>query len=1075
MTKSTKRSKCTLILNVDMGTESIDEYVKPIHQEDDIILDVECGPNKAMLYLSKLCTGSKGPCVSFQSSWLTPNEFQYVSGRETAKDWKRSIRHQGKSIKLLLSKGILEFKPLDVDCDGNTVSKKTGKKRKNAGGKRQRKQRGSQDPVVDTPLTTTVEEQLNETESQSSNSTIDNSYVADDQNDTVSESEKQTDDSNTGDGETDSSTDTQNANDFHSTAQEQPEDENDESEKSNVCSDTEPDSPKHEEVNEDESKQETESRNARSPSPGLRSKSNDQHQSVADSFDEADETDLTHPQSPEEDTNNANVTDLNENDLEESQDAQACGECHENQIPTQDEESAKPFVKEPSIETSDDATMNTREQNSEESSKTEPDMCLTKDDSNNNIADSERIDSVAFNDDVKENKDADDTNSQDILSPQETNISPPRESRLQCIIEQLRVNRQKGMHKYDDTSDSNAVTNPASSDEHSENKECKEQIQNDEVDVVNNEESEKTNEESPENSTSHIQEEDSCSRTEGRCSVKDKPRNRYGHNQIPDIYSNQHSDIRYESVNNYYEQSLLNGDIDKAAKRKMEHTDPCMDYQNDYPQSDLVKRHKPNEYIKLSKPSKSDIIVNGLLDTIYTEKKKEQQLKEVKKDTIVTSSERAYSHNEVKHNMADVFSNHKYPLHSDKIPGHNAKATESFKPVDSHIDLHRSQKSENKISMHPKSQGPREDEPMFRSTLPKSPKSGSTYPTSFINLKSKDSRSDKVHGQTAPSSIHKSSEFSKPEKASSVHPENVYNDYMRLLAATQSNFHLIPHPAVDPYFMMRMSEMSYPSPYFHPSLLKRDISPSDKTELSSSSALGFMPPPFPPLGMMHPGFPFGFPPPFPEAYKSTVSPSSGSVCKKSNVSPGSTSAKRRPDDDLNALDLSAKKPKYRDDHSSAIEAQTERYKEHKTIDHKHHMGKMTDNIYHTARQHSSDRQDYRKMYNSWIDKSDKVSKPVCKCSANSTDDIRNWTVDKVYRFVAKLDGCSSYAEIFREHRLDGKRLPLLTTEQLVKSLGMKVGPAITLSEAVTRKIQEQSRNFQPCDYCKRKSNHRISI
>lgn len=119
MTKSTKRSKCTLILNVDMGTESIDEYVKPIHQEDDIILDVECGPNKAMLYLSKLCTGSKGPCVSFQSSWLTPNEFQYVSGRETAKDWKRSIRHQGKSIKLLLSKGILEFKPLDVDCDGN--------------------------------------------------------------------------------------------------------------------------------------------------------------------------------------------------------------------------------------------------------------------------------------------------------------------------------------------------------------------------------------------------------------------------------------------------------------------------------------------------------------------------------------------------------------------------------------------------------------------------------------------------------------------------------------------------------------------------------------------------------------------------------------------------------------------------------------------------------------------------------------------------------------------------------------------------------------------------------------------
>ena len=36
-------------------------------------------------YLSKLCQGSKGPCISFQGSWLTPNEFQYISGRETAK------------------------------------------------------------------------------------------------------------------------------------------------------------------------------------------------------------------------------------------------------------------------------------------------------------------------------------------------------------------------------------------------------------------------------------------------------------------------------------------------------------------------------------------------------------------------------------------------------------------------------------------------------------------------------------------------------------------------------------------------------------------------------------------------------------------------------------------------------------------------------------------------------------------------------------------------------------------------------------------------------------------------------
>ena len=36
-------------------------------------------------YLSRLCQGSKGPCIWFQGAWLTPNEFQFISGRETAK------------------------------------------------------------------------------------------------------------------------------------------------------------------------------------------------------------------------------------------------------------------------------------------------------------------------------------------------------------------------------------------------------------------------------------------------------------------------------------------------------------------------------------------------------------------------------------------------------------------------------------------------------------------------------------------------------------------------------------------------------------------------------------------------------------------------------------------------------------------------------------------------------------------------------------------------------------------------------------------------------------------------------
>lgn len=72
-------------------------------------LDIECGSNKAVLYLSKMCLGSKGSCILFKGSWLTPNEFQFVSGRENAKDWKRSIRHNGSSLKLLFSKNLLKM------------------------------------------------------------------------------------------------------------------------------------------------------------------------------------------------------------------------------------------------------------------------------------------------------------------------------------------------------------------------------------------------------------------------------------------------------------------------------------------------------------------------------------------------------------------------------------------------------------------------------------------------------------------------------------------------------------------------------------------------------------------------------------------------------------------------------------------------------------------------------------------------------------------------------------------------------------------------------------------------------
>lgn len=98
-------------------TEDHEEAAPPGGEEAHAI-DVECGANKASLHLERVQMGSKGACVLFDAAWITPNEFQFVSGRETAKDWKRSIKHGGKSLKILLARHLVSFRPPFCICEG---------------------------------------------------------------------------------------------------------------------------------------------------------------------------------------------------------------------------------------------------------------------------------------------------------------------------------------------------------------------------------------------------------------------------------------------------------------------------------------------------------------------------------------------------------------------------------------------------------------------------------------------------------------------------------------------------------------------------------------------------------------------------------------------------------------------------------------------------------------------------------------------------------------------------------------------------------------------------------------------
>ncbi|XP_025030565.1 sterile alpha motif domain-containing protein 7 [Python bivittatus] len=69
---------------------------------------------------------------------------------------------------------------------------------------------------------------------------------------------------------------------------------------------------------------------------------------------------------------------------------------------------------------------------------------------------------------------------------------------------------------------------------------------------------------------------------------------------------------------------------------------------------------------------------------------------------------------------------------------------------------------------------------------------------------------------------------------------------------------------------------------------------------------------------------------------------------------------------------------------------------------------------------------------------------------SSAEDIRRWTVEDVYRFINSLPGCSDYAQVFKDHIIDGETLPLLTEEHLLDMMGLKLGPALRIQSQVSQ-------------------------
>ncbi|XP_034248439.1 mucin-5AC [Thrips palmi] len=66
--------------------------------------------------------------------------------------------------------------------------------------------------------------------------------------------------------------------------------------------------------------------------------------------------------------------------------------------------------------------------------------------------------------------------------------------------------------------------------------------------------------------------------------------------------------------------------------------------------------------------------------------------------------------------------------------------------------------------------------------------------------------------------------------------------------------------------------------------------------------------------------------------------------------------------------------------------------------------------------------------------------------------ILHWSVGDVCNFVGSIDLCVEYVQAFRDQRIDGSALPLLTEEHLRTQMKMRLGPALKLRAVLAKRL-----------------------
>jgi hypothetical protein len=79
-------------------------------------------------------------------------------------------------------------------------------------------------------------------------------------------------------------------------------------------------------------------------------------------------------------------------------------------------------------------------------------------------------------------------------------------------------------------------------------------------------------------------------------------------------------------------------------------------------------------------------------------------------------------------------------------------------------------------------------------------------------------------------------------------------------------------------------------------------------------------------------------------------------------------------------------------------------------------------------------------------------------SPPSPSNVEQWSVEKVVEFISNVESCRDYAQVFFEHSIDGSALLVLNESHLTRIMGLQLGPAIRLRNAI-----QELKNITNCD------------